>query len=157
MLIYLWAGHQEFEIDITKPGLEKVHTEIELKRTDAKDEHETLIFIVRNPKEVFVRHMGKKNLMDAMAKQPTPEPFQIYFDALKIFDEWRSPRKILIYYEDFMQHPKETLSSLLDFLHEPADLLPEFMDSYEMHKKKVYKFTETLNPKEMMFYSILNH
>lgn len=144
-----------FEIDINKPGLEKVHTAIELQRTNANDKTESLIFIVRNPKEVLIRHIGKVKLVDAMSKAETPEYFQIYFDALKIFEEWRSPRKILIYYEDFIQMPTEVLSSLLDFLHEPADSLPAFLKQFEDHRKKclqVYKDSKS-NGTEVLFHS----
>lgn len=136
----------DFPIDITKPPIEKVHFKQELKKTEANDAQDALILIVRNPKEALIRHAGKAILMEAIASNTLNQKLQIYFEALRIFDSWRSPKKLLIYYEDLMQDPKNTLIKILEFLNEPFDRLQEFLSNYQMHKKKclsLYKVSES--------------
>lgn len=135
-----------FPIDIAKSPIEKVHFKRELEKTDANDEQDALILIVRNPKEAFIRHAGKTVLMDAVTTNTISQKLQIYFDALQIFDNWRSPKKILIYYEDLVQDLRGTLLKILVFLNEPADKLEEFLNDYQIHKKKclsLYKVSES--------------
>lgn len=126
----------DFPIDINKSPIEKVHFANELKSTGANNELDALILIVRNPKETLVRHLGKTVLMAAVQENKMPKNLKIYFEALEIFDDWRSPKKMIIYYEDLLQAPESVLLEILAFLNESTDKLQEFLNDYANHKKK---------------------
>lgn len=135
-----WSAN--FPIDIIKSPIEKVHLAKELQRTQANDQTDALILIVRNPKEALIRVAGKTVLMQAIMEATCPKNLEIYFEALTIFDSWRSPKKMLVYYEDLLQNPQAVLESILAFLNETTECLPEFLANYQVHKKKclsIYK------------------
>lgn len=135
-----WSA--DFPIDITKSPIEKVHILKELQRTQANDKTDALILIVRNPKEALIRVAGKMVLMQAVMEDTCPKNLEIYFDALTIFDSWRSQKKLLVYYEDLLQNSQAVLESIVAFLNETTERLPEFLANYQVHKKKcllIYK------------------
>lgn len=120
-----------FEIDYTKPPIEKIH-----EKKDFDTDVDQLILLVRNPKETIKRaeHTISKNILISKGK--------LYFDNIALFDSWNPQKRILIYYEDFLTDPKATLERLLDFLNEPPTRLEDFLKDYEHHQKKaieIYK------------------
>lgn len=131
-----------FEIDEHKAPIEKLHEykesllchnneSIYLNRTT-----DTLIFILRNPKECIARseYTSLSALLDNLWGNCYKH--SIYFENLALFDTWPAERKYLIYYEDLISHPRETLADLLTFLDEPDMRLDQFMHEYDAHKNK---------------------
>ena len=135
-----------FPIDISKCPIEKVHFKKELIKTGANDCQDALIFILRNPKEALIRHAGKTALLEAAFNGVMPDNIKIYFEALYIFDSWKCPKKLIIYYEELLQNPKKVLLEILAFLGESDSKLEEFLAEYQTHKKKclsLYKASES--------------
>ncbi len=137
-----WAAG--FVIDTSKAPIIKAHAyhemllghnDIELRNPNP--ETDTLIFILRNPKETFARieHTTWHSLMHNHIAGLGYEA-QSYFDGLELFDAWPAHMRLLIYYEDFLTSPRETLMHILNFLDEPLTRLDQFMDKYEMHRQQ---------------------
>ncbi len=115
-----------------KDPIWKVHGRQWMKSMGTFDpQEETLILIVRNPKEAIKRHMGKLNL-EILNDQLVLN----YFDNLALYDVWNPGKRLLIYYEDLIRHPELVYRKLLNFLDASDAYLSEFMDKYTWHKKQ---------------------
>lgn len=131
------------QIDAHKAPIEKLHTAQESllllhnKETTALNrDTDTLIFILRNPKECIARtqYASFSELLDSLWGNSYQH--RIYFENLAFFDSWPTERRYLIYYEDLITKPRETLAGILAFLHEPDTRLDQFMHEYQHHKEK---------------------
>ena len=90
-----------------------------------------LIFILRDYKECLIRHHGHSVFEgEFLAKY---EVF-LYFQNLQFFHNWPQDKKIIVYYEDLVTNPQQTLKRILNFLEEDDALLGDFMSSYERHR-----------------------
>ena len=134
-----------FDIDCNRPPIEKVHSRSAMENSGTRFD-DLLIFIVRNPKEALTRHQNKEITLQALAAQQNPTDkvgsTYVYFDNLKLYDCWNPENRLLIYYEDLMADPEQTLIVILQFLQEPIDQLDDFMKQYDEHKRKaisIYK------------------
>ena len=127
---------------------------IDQKHIFSKDrynpERDYLICMIRNYKEVclkdacenidevkFAFKHGYFRTLQSGRKKP------YLFDVLNVYHNWHLDRKILIFYEDFINNPKEVLRSILNFLNEPLDDLNNFIASFEYHKNIPLIFYET--------------
>jgi hypothetical protein len=105
-------------------------------------ESEHLILLLRNYKEVIPRHCG--NLTVDMLKDSAH--FQkYYFTNLRIYDSWHPEKRLLIYYEDLINNPEQTLIELLNFLGESTQYLNEFLLDYNTHKRKAIEIYQACN------------
>ncbi len=130
-----FAWHFGFELNAAKEPVEKLHRPKEIQGA-MNQGHDKLLFILRNPKETFARYERSsfdELLRDCHAGRSYAGSY--YFEDLEYFDAWPDSSKLLIYYEDLIQHPETTLKKVLDFLGESADRLCDFMHSYDQHKK----------------------
>lgn len=123
-----------FEVDCSKPPIEKVHCKKEIDRSKHDPDNDLLIVIVRNPKEALSRQLGQEITLPLLKKRGGGYDAKTYFDNLATYDSWKSENRILIYYEDLLTKPKETLACLLLFLNESLEYLDCFMNEYEAHK-----------------------
>lgn len=136
----LIVGHP---IDLTKAPIWKIHASNELNFGGLRynPTEDLLLFIVRNPKECILREA-----MALAERSPSDDHltngFAIYFDDLRLYDEWPADKKKLIYYEDLMTKPAEVITEVLLFLHEPIDKVDEFMRNYAYHKDAALKVYE---------------
>ncbi len=133
-----------FPLDTHKPPLEKVHVTYHLDRARWNIDTDYLIFIIRNPKEVLVRHASKESVLTAAYENQLTCPIRCYFADIEIYDRWPADKKILIYYENLVQAPEKELFKLLQFLDEPTDGLQEFMKNYANHKARALSFREQI-------------
>jgi hypothetical protein len=131
-----------FDIDEHKPLIEKIHQDQESllmhnqQKISLNHDADTLIFILRNPKESIARseYSSWESLLESA--WGSSYPHRIYFENLALFDNWPADRRYLIYYEDLINAPRETLTALLEFLHESTTRLDQFMDEYADHKAR---------------------
>ena len=122
------------EVDYNAPPVIKVHEITEI--TQGSD---YLVLILRNYKEAIARHIGNDfRQMLNMLKDPD----NMYIKALQIYHEWPETRKMLIYYEDLMMFPEQTLLSLSNFFQTEHNYVPTFMHNFNEHKKNVIKLYE---------------
>ena len=94
-----------------------------------------LLLILRNYKEVFIRRI-RDNPQDYAHLIKRNKQFYAYCSYLKVFDSWDPQKRLLIYYEDLILKPRETLKSVLDFLEESDHKLDPFMKHFESYRKK---------------------
>lgn len=150
------------QIDSHKPPIEKIHEEKESllilhnnKSTLLNHETDTLIFILRNPKEIIAR--SEYENFHALLNDVWKNSYKnsIYFKNLTLFDEWPAERKYLIYYENLITKPRETLAGLLAFLDESDTRLEQFMHEYDIHKNKCLALYPSTNSRgnNPLFYS----
>ena len=127
-----------FEIDCTRPPIEKVHVRKEIRKSGGDFVNDKLILIVRNPKEALSRHGGREITLPMLLGQQAKgnDDPRIYFDNIALFDEWAPENRLLIYYEDLLSRPIQTLVRAIMFLGEPLDYIDDFMNHYDFHKKK---------------------
>src|SRR5690606_8606480 len=95
-----------------------------------------LLVIVRDYKECVIRHLNKKSPARIKPRRLERE-LSRYAPSLSCYDQFTGP-KLLIYYEDFIAHPQETLTLVTQFFNELAPYntaLQEFLDNYEAHKQ----------------------
>lgn len=78
------------------------------------DEVNELIFLIRNPIEIFIREDNYNN----ENKEVIPYKNQykeVYFSNIDFYQKFEGT-KLLLYYEDIIQHKKETIITLYNFL-----------------------------------------
>ncbi len=122
----------EFKLDLLKTPIEKIHCHREI--VGSVTDTDKLIFILRNPKETFARQ-GLKGLSRRMSKLAGKGyPIEVYFENFEIYETWNHQKRLLVYYEDLLLNPRQTLANILDFLQEPCDRLDLFMRDYEQHQ-----------------------
>jgi len=95
---------------------------------------ESIILIVRDYKECILKHLSPKMRTENLLK----ENIRGYTRLLRYYDEHKG-KKILVYYEDLMTHPRKELSRIKDFLDLDDKRHNEFMDNYNEHKEKMLK------------------
>ena len=128
-----------------------------------KDVSGKLVFLIRNYKEVIIRHHNLKQ-----EKNPKKliknnliglEQGSNYMDLISFFDNYNG-EKLIIYYEDLIENPTETISILADFVCAEKKFLSELLSNLEEHKKNslsVYKKSETQGKRKTSHSSILSH
>ncbi len=134
----------DLETDYDKDPIWKAHHIDYMKAMGTLDPNkEMLIVIVRNPKEVLTRMFNILSERNKGASLEHPQAEDIfnntltmqYLQILKLYDQWPSDKRFMIYYEDLITDPEQTLKALLDFLQEPPIYLDAFMACYNEHKK----------------------
>jgi|GEM_PF-1214601 hypothetical protein len=149
----------DFAVDCSMAPIEKVHTRKEIAKSGGDNASDKLILIIRNPKEALSRHGGKDltlSLLLGQQAQGNADP-RIYFDNIALFDEWAPQNRLLIYYEDFLSKPIQTLVKVITFIEEPLDRIDTFIKNYTFHKKKaiaLYRESES-HGDDLLFHSKL--
>ena len=146
----------EVGTDFEKSPIWKMHT-IDWFNNKFQSYHpdqETLIFVLRNPKEVISRQCGTINVKMLKDKNHFQ---QHYFINLEIFHHWNPDKRHLIYYEDLMENPQETLRELLLFLNEDPSAVDEFMQHYKEHKAKSLKIYQSFSTSVTKGNSMTHH
>lgn len=148
-----------FEIDPTLAPIEKVHTQKEIQKAKGDYQHDKLILIVRNPKEALSRHGGKEITLEVLqgdGSKGNADP-RIYFENISVYASWNPTQRLMIFYEDLMAKPIETMIIVLLFLEGSFDKIDLFMRDYQWHKKnaiKIYKESESKG-NDLLFHSKL--
>ncbi len=94
-------------------------------------QNDKLIFLLRDYKECLIRQVSPTVFDgDFLAKYDV----FLYFQNLQFYCNWPQNKKILIYYEDLIVKPEETLKRILNFLEEDTKPLSNFLKFYQKHK-----------------------
>jgi len=113
------------------PILLKRHETFSTKRVDK------LILVIRNYKEVIVRHHeGTKITLATLQRScSSNKTSRNYVDVIRYFDDFKG-EKLLVYYEDFITDVECELRKIAEFLGEGVDNIDEFVNKLDGHKKK---------------------
>lgn len=106
-----------------------------LKNED-KNPNNKLILLLRNYKEVIIRHCSINKINQCIHLTFHAENFKFnYIQNISDFDKWQG-EKLLIYYEDFILNPEKELKRSLDFLGQDESKLENFVSNFEFYKNK---------------------
>lgn len=101
-----------------------------------------LILLVRNYKELIGRystHLGggfDPGICESLIRLIENDSWH-YFNNLKCYDSWEEDKKLLVYYEDLMEHPDVEIARIAHFLiGEESPRFPAFWKEYEYHRQK---------------------
>lgn len=133
------AWRAGFELDLDSPPIEKVHNKLEMERGGELDpDQEHLILIVRNPKEAITRHEKHTPNLEIFQGVSSDQWYKApqYFENIRLYGQWNPSKRILIFYEDLLVNPRQTLENLLTFLQVPFTYIDEFFSKYDYHKNK---------------------
>ena len=136
-----------WEIDKSKSCIWKFHHERNLTAFGKSDpSRDLLILLVRNYKECIPRQVKRK------ANRFNESVFynleKAYLSNISVYEKWNPSNRLMIYYEDLILNPYETLKSVLFFIKDSDVLLNEFIQNYLFHKKeslKIYDVYEIPN------------
>ncbi len=101
-----------------------------MKSTEIPSDYERLIHLTRNPKELLFRNFSistKKDLQKTQVQIFLNE----YLDRFRTYENWSVGNRLLIFYEDVIQHLDQILIEILNFSSEP----PLFWDDYISNKQ----------------------
>ncbi|MFW9880575.1 MAG: sulfotransferase domain-containing protein [Candidatus Thorarchaeota archaeon] len=107
------------DLDQTKSILYRTHNIYpELRQIDQSKNK--LIFIIRNYKECLVRGFKytAKELYSVVLGDKAG--FKHYIENLQFYENWKDETKFIIFYEDLIFKPQETIKKLLAFLNRRA-------------------------------------
>jgi len=109
-----------------------------------------LIFIVRNPREVLLRHLNYKLIKDVWCGYNT------YFNNIDFFNNFTGKKKIF-YYEDILEKKEEFIKQLYDFLELKNEsklnyVLQNIDKLYENSKKGKNRAWGGVNSKSIDYY-----
>lgn len=62
--------------------------------------------------------------------------FDYYAEYLATYDAWDPQNRLLIYYEDLLKSPRQTLKTVLNFFSELEENLDHFMENHEKYRHK---------------------
>lgn len=109
-----------------------------------------LIIIVRNYKESLIRYRGIAKIDHIIASLGTEDVANFrkgcikegewYLQNLLFFDTWNENNRLLIYYEDLIENPYETLTSLAAFLEVGPEKVDQFFSNYEKHRQTMIDY-----------------
>ncbi len=126
------------------PLMIKAHL-LESDTYEMNNSSKKLILLVRNYKELICRY-SSRNEKHRINLQKVNAILQLinagtwhYFFNLEDYDRWSEDKKLLIYYEDLIEKPSETLARLVRFLDGDPERVKNFMARYEEHKRKALR------------------
>ncbi|MDX8430961.1 MAG: sulfotransferase [Candidatus Algichlamydia australiensis] len=117
-------------LDERKPPFVRVHSARAIAKT--APEKNSLILIYRDYKENTIRMRGAENYKKALSEGTL---FNNQAKNLAFFDRWPEERRHLVYYEDLILSPKETLEKVLDFLGEDHGRVKKFMKNLSQYQQ----------------------
>jgi len=107
--IYLGHTASDIPFNITKVSDYNIDNLYLKYHAAPKEPSNELIFIIRNPKEVLLRHLNYKIVMDGW------DGYESYFNSIEFYNNFNG-KKILFYYEDIVTNKVEFIKSLALFL-----------------------------------------
>lgn len=141
--------------DLAKDPIWKVHSEERMQQIGFNPGQDTLILLLRDYKKCLYSDLPS---WIAVLKE-IEDPNSDYFQNLALFDSWDEKRRLLIYYEDLIEHRDEELKRLINFLGEDLQVIDleqleaesrEFYDLYIRPRKFMKKLGETPPPDSML-------
>ena len=103
------------------------------KMFDSEKDTLPMIFLLRNYKEVLIRHFGSRDAAEAHLRHKDQNTVN-YFKCISDYDNWRE-NKIILYYEDIVFQPKEAIEKLTKFIGcYNKKKIEEFLSNIEYHR-----------------------
>lgn len=95
-----------------------------------------LLIIVRNPKEIILGfvHDDAHKFSEFLDSN---RAFRGYLNRIRVYDKWNPDNRLLIYYEDLVLNPEETLPKILDFFDESHENLEYHLANIEEERLKI--------------------
>lgn len=134
----------DLPIDSSRPMLYRTHKVLPLLE-NADPSKNQLLFILRNFKECIVRECGYDPVQLENSILTESGGFKQYIDDLIFFDSgWKNETtKHLIYYEELISEPRQTIEKLLAFFDEKPSNLNDFFENFESWRQLVItKYSE---------------
>lgn len=100
-----------------------------------------LIFLTRNYKEIFARHMRtrrQKTFKKASIK--LRHILEDYLNKIAFYEKWNKNNRLLLYYEDLISKPQETMQRIADFVEAPKERFQLYFDNYQHNRKQSLDF-----------------
>jgi hypothetical protein len=96
-----------------------------------------LIFLMRNPMEMFPRHTGIQKWTTLACDAPIPplsSDISYFFDNIKTYESYEGKKQIF-YYEELVEEPASVIKQLCEFLQVDLNGAEQrkFMDNFEEH------------------------
>lgn len=115
-------------------GQDKIHQEYIQTFMERKI---PLIFLMRNPMEMFPRHTGPQKWTTLACDAPIPplsSDISYFFDNIKTYESYEGKKQIF-YYEDLVEKPASVIRQLCEFLQVDLNGADQrkFMDNFEEH------------------------
>ena len=124
------------DLDFSKSPLLRTHSYATLQGISSTENR--LIFLTRNPKELILRNLGEKLSEKKEEAQKLITKYLSYYLAMfRFFDHWELSHRLLVYYEELLLYPKQTLKRILEFLRENDKGLKNYMDHIETYQAKI--------------------
>lgn len=115
-----------FKLDIDPqlpPLLVRTHSKESIDKI--RSNQDKLILILRNPLEVIIAEKKMKSDPD---REITEHDLNKYIEYITYFDKWPKDRRLLLYYEDLIDNPREVFDKALTFLNHKKNRLDPFID-----------------------------
>lgn len=109
--------------------------------------YKKVVLVLRDYRECILRHQkavwsNYSDVLSLLSDQGIREPASWYIENLKAFDAFEGD-KLLIYYEDLIQKPDETIILLAEFIELDRDKTQAFLNSMDNHiKMSVQAYTK---------------
>ncbi|MDX8430968.1 MAG: sulfotransferase domain-containing protein [Candidatus Algichlamydia australiensis] len=134
----LWHNFEQ-EVDESKVVLDTSHHRLFFEKEYLR-ERDKLILILRNYRECLIRHSGVEKVLQMIHELNTKSGGKFsanwYLKNLQFFDDWPEERRLLIYYEDMIQNPKEVFERVATFIDEDPEVFASFLAHYKEHVAK---------------------
>ena len=102
---------------------------------DTDDRSMKMIFVIRDYREVIKRHLAKPFSIFRIAG--IEQNVRMYLDLIHHYQTWPSS-KLLVRYEDLVEHPHRTIAKISNFI-EKENLLEDFLSDLEIHQERCVK------------------
>ncbi len=133
--------HYSFGCDPSKPLIHVRHEVNQFFRDSfafepPKRNVDQFVLIVRNPVESAIRSYmhGRGLSYEELLCKFQKQGYRVLVNNLNFYDRWPSERRLLVYYEDLMEFPLETITRIVTFLGESTDLVADFIEHLDGHK-----------------------
>lgn len=148
------------------------HNPYDLYLTDNSYCKDYLILLIRNYRECMVRNyhcpdIVKNEILYQASFNPLSQEknwvFNLrmnhYFHNLRIYDLWCSKKRLIIYYEDLIENPQETLLQVAKFIGEnkKEDAIQEFINNLDTHINNSLAIYERTHQSHTRGKSLLYH
>lgn len=129
-------------LSLTKSPIYRTHSL--MNRRDYHNPKLKLLMIVRNYREVMLRHLSlnhscKMQSISSIAELRKYIKMQVthYLQLIQQFDKRTDGKKYYYTYESLLTDPRKTLTQILEFLEEPTDRINAFMENYNVYQQQV--------------------
>lgn len=131
---------------INTPGPAILRKEHFVKDVKNKNDISSLILILRNYKDVYISHNLRPiplsdidTIYSRLYNSNNHHYFKEYYSLIDFYDKYEGD-KLLLYYEDIISNPYESIKEVINFIlpNDNIDLDKEEVMEYEKHSKKRY-------------------